>query len=323
MSLLVSVIMPAFNSERFIEKALLSVVSQGIDNMDVLVIDDRSTDGTGEIVSRLQRDFPQIRMVRNERGKGPAGARNTGLAQARGRYVAFLDSDDLWLPGHLKRTIEFCENDEVDIVFNDFSVIEYETGKHIADWFSNKPRLHALPTREVRSGLHLIEGDIADALLEQSFIHLQAMVIKRERIAGLLFNEELTRAEDTDFCIRLYKYRNCRFAYTKDVTSIYHRHEESLTSLRADKYLLTRKNDLDFLQIYYRDPDFASSRKSLRARLPALLLDYSYWMRKENQYGEAFSSSLKAIRFGGYRAGIQEMGKVCISYCLFKLPKGN
>lgn len=103
----ISVVIPAYNRESFIVPAVESVLGQGIDAIEVIVVDDCSTDGT---VAALEGIYdPRLRIVRHERNKGEAGARNTGVRESKGEYVAYLDSDDQWLPGKLKAQLEYMQ----------------------------------------------------------------------------------------------------------------------------------------------------------------------------------------------------------------------
>lgn len=104
---LVSVIMPAFNSGKFINESIESVLSQGHKDLELLVVDDGSTDETEEIVLAYAKRDSRVRFLRNQSVKGAAGARNTGMSSAKGRYVAFLDSDDLWLANKLEVQLAF------------------------------------------------------------------------------------------------------------------------------------------------------------------------------------------------------------------------
>jgi glycosyltransferase involved in cell wall biosynthesis len=99
---LVSVIIPSFNRKQDVVLAVDSVLSQTYPHVEVIVVDDASSDGTYEW---LRKHYPQVKLIRNETGKGGAVARNQGAEAASGEYVAFLDSDDLWLPEHLEKKI--------------------------------------------------------------------------------------------------------------------------------------------------------------------------------------------------------------------------
>lgn len=115
-STLVSVIMPAFNSAVFIEEAIRSVQVQTLTEWELVVADDGSTDETASIVQRVNDNDPRIRLVSVGERRGPAGARNAAIAAAKGRYIAFLDSDDLWKPQKLEKQISFMQ--ERDIAFS-------------------------------------------------------------------------------------------------------------------------------------------------------------------------------------------------------------
>jgi glycosyltransferase involved in cell wall biosynthesis len=102
---LISVIIPAFNAAATILPALASVRAQTYGLLEILVVDDCSTDGTADRVDRAMVDEPRLRLIRHERNQGPSAARNTGLWAAAGRYCAFLDADDDWLPDKIERQV--------------------------------------------------------------------------------------------------------------------------------------------------------------------------------------------------------------------------
>lgn len=106
---LVSIIMPSYNCGPYIEASIRSVLAQTYQEWELIVVDDRTTDGSLEKVMALQREDPRIRLLRQERRQGAATARNWALREARGRWIAFLDSDDQWEPTKLERQIAFME----------------------------------------------------------------------------------------------------------------------------------------------------------------------------------------------------------------------
>ncbi len=104
---LISVVMPVHNSERFLEQSLKSVVAQTYANWELITVDDASTDGSTEIVKRYIRCGYPIRLIELKVNAGGAVARNAAIEAASGRFIAFLDSDDLWLPDKLERQVSF------------------------------------------------------------------------------------------------------------------------------------------------------------------------------------------------------------------------
>ncbi len=121
-SISVSVIMPAYNSERFVRIAIESVLAQTVRDIELLVIDDCSTDGTADAVSEYLYD-PRVRYIRMDANSGAPGARNKGLELAGGKYVAFIDSDDEWLPDKLERQLHTLEKKGADAVCTGYNLI--------------------------------------------------------------------------------------------------------------------------------------------------------------------------------------------------------
>lgn len=102
-----SIVMPCYNTASFIGDAIASVRSQTMEDWELLVVDDCSTDGSLDTAEHAARGDPRIRLMRQERNGGVGPARNRAIGEARGRYVAFLDSDDEWLPGKLDLQLDF------------------------------------------------------------------------------------------------------------------------------------------------------------------------------------------------------------------------
>lgn len=115
---LVSIIMPAFNAGRFMEVAVDSVRAQSYSNWELLIANDASTDSTLEIASCLAASDSRIRVLNQVENRGVAAARNLALGEATGKYVAFLDSDDVWNSDKLTRQIEFMNKNEVLVCYS-------------------------------------------------------------------------------------------------------------------------------------------------------------------------------------------------------------
>jgi glycosyltransferase involved in cell wall biosynthesis len=124
---LVSVIMPAFNAERFIQESIESALAQSLGDIEVIVADDASTDRTRAIVDELVRSDARIRLLKAERNTGPAAARNRAIEAACGRYIAFLDSDDLWLPLKLERQIAAMTANNWAFCFSGYELVDAES----------------------------------------------------------------------------------------------------------------------------------------------------------------------------------------------------
>ena len=110
---LVSVIIPLYNSERLIEKTLDSVLSQTYKNIEVLIVDDCSTDKSYDIVSRIAKNDKRVILLQNKVNSGAAVARNYGLKKSKGRYIAYIDADDLWNSDKLEKQIKFMNENNI------------------------------------------------------------------------------------------------------------------------------------------------------------------------------------------------------------------
>ena len=121
---LVSVITPAFNSEKFIAETITSVLSQTYPNWEMIIVDDCSSDKTAEIVTSFQKKDSRIKYFYNSTNKGSAFSRNLALQKAKGKWIAFLDSDDLWRPEKLEKQIEFMTKNNYHFSYTKYCEID-------------------------------------------------------------------------------------------------------------------------------------------------------------------------------------------------------
>lgn len=117
---LVSIIMPSYNTAQYISDSVKSVLAQTYTKWELLIVDDCSTDNTDEIIASFQDK--RIRYFKNERNSGAAVSRNKALRAAKGKWIAFLDSDDLWHPEKLENQIRFMEENDYKFTFTDYRI---------------------------------------------------------------------------------------------------------------------------------------------------------------------------------------------------------
>ncbi len=122
---LVSIIMPSYNTAGFISRSIESVIAQTYEEWELIIVDDCSVDDTDEIVRPFLKDT-RIRYIKNEKNSGAALSRNRALLLAKGKWIAFLDSDDLWLPDKLEKQIEFMEVNKYDFSYTGYAEITEE-----------------------------------------------------------------------------------------------------------------------------------------------------------------------------------------------------
>ncbi len=183
---LVSVVIPVFNGAPFVEKAVESVRAQTIKDVEIIVVDDGSTDGTQAVLAELQ-ESKGIIWLQQEHG-GPARSRNRGIAAARGEFVALLDCDDIWLPDKLEAQLAIVRaRPEVGVVHTDYEVVD-----------QNGVVLERIRARF--SGEPLVEAFVGGHTALPSSLLIRRPVLEK---AGAL-NPDLYGSEDSELTIRLY-----------------------------------------------------------------------------------------------------------------------
>ena len=126
MNELVSIIMPSYNTAKFISETIESVLAQTYTNWELIIVDDCSTDNTDEVVKSFLSDN-RIKYIKNEKNSGAAISRNRALRESKGKWIAFLDSDDLWMPEKLERQIAFMEASGYHFSYTNYIEIDEES----------------------------------------------------------------------------------------------------------------------------------------------------------------------------------------------------
>ncbi|MGY0217727.1 glycosyltransferase family 2 protein [Endozoicomonadaceae bacterium StTr2] len=238
---LVSVIIPCYNHEDYIADAVNSVLNQTYSNIELIVINDGSTDQSGHMLDELSRHHPFT--VIHQQNAGVSSAMNTGLAHARGTYIATLDSDDIFLPDKLFKQIEFLEkNPHIDICGGNMVIIN-ETGE------LDLPRRFA-PYREF---------DFEDVLLEKKdIIPASSALIKRhviDKVGG--YNPDV-RVQDLYFWLKA-TYAGFRIAGLNDILIYYRKHQAN----NHNNYRAVTKDTLNIYQQYKAHPGYNQAKVRL------------------------------------------------------------
>ena len=126
---LVSIIMPSYNTASFIAESIKSVLDQSYKDWELIIVDDCSTDDTDEVVKPYLSD-ERIKYLKNEKNSGAAVSRNRALRAAKGNWIAFLDSDDLWMPDKLKKQVSFMEKNGYHFSYTNYAEIDTEGKKN-------------------------------------------------------------------------------------------------------------------------------------------------------------------------------------------------
>jgi teichuronic acid biosynthesis glycosyltransferase TuaG len=123
---LISIIVPVYNAQDFIAKTIEFVQAQTYEKWELILVDDGSTDKSIEIINNKSQTDSRVRLIRQEINGGAAKARNRGIDESRGRYICFLDSDDIWERGKLSRELEFMKSQNAGFVFTGYEFADEE-----------------------------------------------------------------------------------------------------------------------------------------------------------------------------------------------------
>jgi glycosyltransferase involved in cell wall biosynthesis len=271
---LISVIMPTYNRADLVGQAIDSVRQQDFEDWELIVVDDGSTDETPEILSAYGRSG-KVHCVRQENA-GQSVARNRGLQRAKGKWVAFLDSDNRWLPHKLSTQVNALKTmSDVDVLYGDIELID-EEGRFVS----------SQPERPRYSGI------IWRQLLHSNCVNFNTSVVRREKIEAVgRFDERLRRGEDYDLWLRLSA--NASFQYLPGVVAQYR-----VAGARvSDDYSGVFKSNLASVENFFEsNPNFLSKSEAgcVRAELYARL---ARSCAANGLMYDGITAALTAIRF--------------------------
>lgn len=223
---MISVVIPSYNREKTIERAVRSVLNQTWSDLEVIVVDDCSADKTLEVLASI--DDPRLRVYKLEENSGACVARNRGIDEAKGDYIAFQDSDDSWRPDKLAVQIACLEKYEADVVFGQMAIYQGEKCRIMPD---------------------LPEGCIDyDTLLKRSVVSTQTILAKKGIFEKIRFDPVVRRLQDFDWVVRAAGQAVVAFSKTV-VADVYVQSDSiSMSSLKVklenNKYLLEKYSEI-------------------------------------------------------------------------------
>ena len=266
----VSVVIPAHNAERFIRSTLESVLAQTYSDLEVLVVDDGSSDATAQIVGGFG---PPVTLVPGSR-LGVSAARNRGIAGARGEYVALLDHDDRWHPDKIRRQVEVLESDPIaGLVFTQAEVEEAGT---ITEVFPILPDPGSFLARAYENLAHW------------NYIPMSSVMLRRSILGALKgpFDTSFSLSEDWDLWLRVAAslppggVRFLAEPLTRYVI-VSGRATERMADLRLEDLAIFQRQLAERPSLAIEDP------RRARATLHRIHLEAGYWLLKEGRRAEA------------------------------------
>lgn len=252
---MISVIVPVYNVEKYLRDCLDSIIAQTYEDKEVLLIDDGSMDSSGLICDEYVEKYPYIRVIHQE-NKGSSAARNNGIENAKGEWIIFLDSDDVWADKNcLTKLHDYATSLNLDVVR-----FEYQAVNEKLEIIEQKKFDKSFIEGRVINNFDLIKYGIDGEWFTVLFL------IKRYAIGNVRFNEKKVFQEDVEFYSRIFANKRLRCGYLYEIMYFYRKISTSVSSLcRVDKlndsfnlcellYSLSAKildKDLKNLYIYY------------------------------------------------------------------------
>lgn len=234
----VSVIVPVYNCEKYIEKCLLSIKKQTFRNFEVIIVNNGSTDGTQEIINRFDKDDSRFK-VYSQDNQGICGSRNRGLNESKGKYVCFIDADDFVEPDYCKKMVEAIQLTDSDIAICDYAM--------------------TYRTREIKSILNLQNGECDTSKITNYIFYLRYIarnpvvwnkMYKKQMIENADIRFELQHGEDLLFHLRLLPHIN---KVTTISDTLYHYVQRS--SSAAHGLNEVNKQNIAILETYMKGID--------------------------------------------------------------------
>lgn len=242
---LVSCVIPTFNRGEKVSNAIESVQIQTYKNLEILVIDDQSTDNTREIIKEIIKSDSRIKYLRNSE-KGANNARNYGILSATGEFIALLDDDDVWLATKIEKQLSAIQklNDEYGVVYCSF--IRKKINR-------NSTRIH--PSKFSGSK----DGNILNKLLKRNFIGTPTLFVRAEvfKKSGL-FNPEYTAFQDWELLIRIANHY--KFCFLREPLVKVYESGDSITLNKKNRALTSFKILKQNMDLYHKKPRLLSYR---------------------------------------------------------------
>ncbi len=267
----ISTVIPAFNAENFVAKAVESALEQGVAGHELIVVDDGSSDATASFAARYG---DPVRVV-SQPNRGLSAARNRGILEAQGAYVGFLDADDYWLPGKLQAQLALFDADpELGFVSCE-ARLEDESGNVRGEW-----------------RLELGEGDLLEGLFKHNGVvpaSGSGVVVRRDLFAVVgLFDTALSSLEDVDMWMRLAS--ASRFACVTKIMAVILKHENSMSS-NHDRMLANARVVMEKNRCLLTAP---AQRSVWRSGYGGMLTDYAKWAYRRGQSKTAIRLLMEA-----------------------------
>jgi len=210
---IVSIIIPTYNRAATLPRAIDSVIAQTVDTWEIIVIDDGSTDNTSDITKKYQRKLGDRIQYISQSNQGASAARNAGIDAASRTFVAFLDSDDEYVPTKLERQLALFEAvPDIGLVYSDYAFVDLDRKRHASAFDEKLLLARAVPSQEISPGLRVCDARLFETLLRGYFIATITGIMKRDVLGSRIrFDERINYAEEWLFYLQVAKVTRAGF----------------------------------------------------------------------------------------------------------------
>lgn len=297
----VTVIVPCFNTAPYLTATLRSVSAQTLQDFEVIMVDDGSTDGTLAIMQKFAADDARYKIIPFQSNQGIVAARNAALAQARGEFIAMLDGDDLWTPDALAIRLKVAlSNPTVNVVATDFAWFENEPSVNPTGRIGLGPRAQKAFARSFGTFEPTVLEDPFELVATTHFAWVGATLVRHAAMttAGN-FDTEFKGPEDTLLWLRLAQ--RGAFAFAPQITAFYRQRPGSLVTLQKGPKELHYLKILDWVR---KEPGFAAHANVIHRLIAECHHVCAQHYRRLGDGASACKHALSAIRnqpqFFGY-----------------------
>ncbi len=291
----VSVIIPTYNRAELLPRALDSVVGQTYTDWEIVLIDDGSTDETSDVVRDYADRLGERLVAVRQSNKGSSASRNRGIEVSRGRFVAFLDSDDEFLPTKLERQLTlFDRRPELGLVYSDYAYVDLEGVRHESVLDTNCRLARTVPHEVVEPGLCVCGPELFDFLLREYFIATIVGLVRRG-VLGETIRFPVGRSYAEEWFFYLQVARSCPVGFVNEPLCLHHHVKGSLS--RADSRQNTRRMYDILVDVAGAFDDLTrAQRRTIRHNLADTCLQLGYDAYRDGRFKEATNCFAAALR---------------------------
>ena len=292
---LASIVVPVFNADEFLPECIDGLLRQTYEQLEILVVDDGSTDGSIGSIERFRAD-PRLRVISQENSGGPASPRNRGASEARGEFVFFFDADDIAKPGKVEATVGHFERDAAGRSFaaTEFEVLDQASGRIVEQAYMRSfDRIaERFRTSQPHNCLSLEPQEAYEALLPGNFVGTSSVAVRR---AALLevgdFDTSLQNGDDYEMWLRLARHGG--MLLVGDVLHTYRRRNASISRRTT---LKLAPNRIKVLQRQLEHSLTPRQRNTVSSRIAENYSAMAWEAKDSGQYGLAVRCYVTAIR---------------------------